>query len=76
MLLIESASIKWQEWAETSSQLEAISSLAAHVHITTSELLTRAYGELARHLVSPRLFTRCLTVAQTIASGIKQKEIV
>lgn len=71
-----SSAIKWQDWAETSSQLEAISSLAAHIHITTLELLLQSYGELARHLVSPQLFTQCLTVTQNIATRLKQEQMV
>ena len=73
---LASSAVKWQDWAETSSQLEAISSLAAHVHITTSELLTRTYGELARHLVTPRLFTQCLAATQSIALKLRQDEMV
>ncbi len=73
---VDSAAIKWQEWTDTSSQLEAISSLAAHIHIVTTELLTQAYGELSRHLVTPRLFLDCLSMTQRIAIKIKQKENV
>ena len=31
----------WQGWVETSSQLEAVGNLAAHVHLTTEEMLGR-----------------------------------
>lgn len=72
----ESSAVKWEDWADTSSQLEAISSLAAHVHMTTSDLLIRKYGELGRHLVSPKIFTECLVMTQNVAIKIKQKEMV
>ena len=69
-------SIEWENWADTSSQLEAISSLAAHAHITTIELMKPIYGELARHLVSPKVFMECLMMTQKIAIQIKQREMV
>lgn len=72
----ECVPVRWQEWAETSTQLEAVGSLAAHIHITTCQLLIGTYGELARHLVSPKLFTRCLTATQDIAIRLKEKEMV
>ena len=74
--ITDSSAIKWQEWTETSSQLEAVSSLAAHIHIVTSSLLTSTYGELGRHLVTPKLFLDCLTMTQSIALKIKEKEVV
>ena len=76
LVLAESSAVKWQEWTETSSQLETISSLAAHIHIVTSEVLIQAYGELGRHLVTPKLFIECLNMTQNIAIKIKQKEKV
>ena len=73
---VGSSEVKWQDWADTSSQLEAIGSLAAHIHITTAELLSREYGELASHLVSPKVFMECLAMTEKIATKIKQKEVV
>ena len=72
----DSSAIKWQDWTETSSQLESVSSLAAHIHIVTAELLTQVYGELGKHLVTPKLFLDCLTMTQSIAVKIKEKERV
>ena len=76
LFIVESSPLSWQEWADTSSQLEAVASLAAHIHITTCELLTRTYGEAGRHLASPKLFIECLTITQKLAVQIKQKELV
>lgn len=72
----ESSTVNWQDWADTSSQLEAISSLAAHVHLTTTDLMVRTYGELALHLVSPQVFMECLAMTQQLAIKIKLKEVV
>ena len=74
--IVESSAIPWQEWADTSSQLEAIASLAAHIHITTTEVLIRTYGEAGRHLVSPKLFIECLAITQKVAVQIRKKELV
>ena len=73
---VDSSAIKWQDWTETSSQLEAISSLAAHIHIVTLEALVKTYGELGRHMVTPKLFLDCLTMTQDIAKSIKENEMV
>ncbi len=68
--------MNWQDWAVSSSQLEALGGLAAHIHITSLELLTREYGSYSRRLVSPRLFVECLTLTQHMAVNLSQKENV
>lgn len=72
--------MKWQDWVDTSSHLEAVGNLAAHVHITTAELLRGGYaprlpgrGDL---LVSPQTFIDCLKMTKTLAMEIKKKEQV
>ena len=68
--------MKWQDWVDTSSQLEAVGNLAAHVHITTIELLNRShYGNIC-DLVSPKTFIECLMMTQKLAIAMKQKEKV
>ena len=56
--------------------MEAVGCLAAHAHITTADLLSRMYGESARHLISPKVFIDCLTMAQNMAVKIKQEVVV
>ena len=68
--------MKWQDWVDTSSQLEAVGHLAAHVHITTVELLKRCHGGNVGNLVSPRTFIECLKMTQFLAVSMKQKEKV
>ena len=71
-----SSAVRWQDWADSSSQLEAIGGLAAHIHITTSDKLSQVYGSYSRMMVSPRILMECLTLAQHIAVNIKAKERV
>ena len=70
---VAGSSVKWQEWVDTSSQLEAVGHLAAHVHITTIELLNRCHGGNVGNLVSPRTFIECLKMTKCLAVTIKQK---
>lgn len=69
-------SVKWQDWIDTSSQLEAVGMLATHVHLTTTEVLSREYGFHASKLVSPKVFIECLRMAQELAVKLKTKEMV
>ena len=75
--------MKWQDWVDTSSHLEAVGNLAAHVHITTTELLRGSYGpgllgssSSVGDLVSPQTFIDCLKMTKTLAMEIKKKEQV
>ena len=68
--------MKWQDWVDSSSQLEAVGHLAAHVHITTVELLKRCHRGNVCDLISPRTFIECLKMTQRLAVTMKQKEKV
>ena len=74
--------MKWQDWVDTSSHLEAVGNLAAHVHITTTELLRASYaptlllGGSISELISPQTFIDCLKMTKTLAMEIKKKEQV
>ena len=80
--------MKWQEWVDTSSHLEAVGNLAAHVHLTTAELLRRGSGYVTAtapprltgrgvsDLISPQTFIDCLKMTMTLAMEIKKKEQV
>ena len=73
----EGSSVKWYDWVDTSSHLEAVGNLAAHVHITTVELLKRSHcGSVISDLVSPKTFIECLKMTQRIATEMKLKEKV
>ena len=63
----------WEEWIESSSQLEAVSSLAVHMHTTTSKL---AGPVLSAAVLSPRTFIECLSISKSIALHIRKKEKV
>ena len=76
--------VKWHDWVDTSSHLEAVGNLAAHVHITTAELLRKGSystapgltGNSISELVSPQTFIDCLKMTKTLAMEIKKKEQV
>ena len=73
--------MKWQDWVDTSSHLEAVGNLAAHVHLTTAELLRRGSpprltGRGVSDLISPQTFIDCLKMTMTLAMEIKKKEQV
>ncbi len=76
--------MNWQDWVDTSSHLEAVGNLAAHVHITTVELLRggcapprlSGRGRGTSELVSPQTFIDCLKMTNTLAMEIKKKEQV
>ena len=71
--------MKWQDWIDTSSHLEAVGNLAAHVHITTAELLRGDHAPRLPgrgELVSPQTFIDCLKMTKTLAVDIKKKEQV
>ena len=76
--------VKWLDWVDTSSHLEAVGNLAAHVHITTAELLRKGSysmspgltGNSISDLVSPQTFMDCLKMTKTLAMEIKKKEQV
>lgn len=71
--------MRWQDWVNTSSHLEAVGNLAAHVHITTSELLRGSYAPgrgIISDLVSPQTFIDCLRMTKRLAMEIKRKEQV
>ncbi len=59
--------VRSQDWIDTSSQLEAVGMLATHIHLTTSELLTRIYGPRSSTLLSPKVFIESLRIAQELA---------
>ena len=75
--------MKWQDWVDTSSHLEAVGNLAAHVHITTTELLRGSYApglllgsSSIGELISPQTFIDCLKMTKILAMEIKKKEQV
>ncbi len=68
--------MRWQDWADTSTQLEAVATLATHIHLTTSELLIRIYGTRASTLISLKLFIEALRIAQELAVQFKAQEKV
>ena len=74
--IIGNRNIKWQDWVDTSSQLEAVGNLAAHVHLTTTELLSRIFGGHSCDLVSPKTFIECLRMTESIATKLKREEKV
>ena len=63
----ESTCPRWEEWSSSPSELEAVSLLAAHVHITTLECLHGSVPSLAPDLISPRTFLECLTMTKRLA---------
>lgn len=63
----------WDEWIESSSQLEAIGSLAVHMHLTSTRL---AGGSLSAAVLAPTTFIECLSMSKTIALHIRKKEKV
>lgn len=63
----------WEEWIESSSQLEAVSSLAVHMHMTSNKL---AGPMLSATVFSPTTFIECLSISKTIALYIRKKEKV
>ncbi len=70
------AGVRWQDWADTSTQLEAVATLATHIHLTSSEILTRIYGTQASTLISLKLFIETLRIAQDLAMQFKAREKV
>ena len=81
VILLGVDGVKWEDWVDSSSQLEAVGNLAAHVHITSTELLLRgkSYGYDARrvgHLISPQTFVECLKMTTNLAVQMKREEQV
>lgn len=68
--------MKWEDWIGSSSQLEAVGTLATHIHLTTSELLARIYGPQSSILLSPKVFIEALRIAQELAIKFKAEEEV
>lgn len=64
----------WEEWIESNSQLEAISSLAVHMHLTSNKLVGPVLS--ATSVLSPRKFIECLSMSKTIALHIRKEEKV
>lgn len=60
----------------TGSQLEAVSTLAAHIRLTSVEVLHRSVPHMATELVSPKTFMECLKMTQSVAIGMKEEEKV
>lgn len=71
--LKDQSSPGWEEWIESSSQLEAVSSLAVHMHLTSSKL---AGPVLSATILSPRTFIECLSISKAIALYIRKEEKV
>ena len=63
----------WEEWIESDSQLEAVGSLAVHMHLTTNK---QAGPVLSATLLSPATFIECLSISKTIALHIRKEEKV
>lgn len=63
----------WDEWIESSSQLEAVGSLAVHMHLTSNKLAGPA---LSAAILSPTTFIECLSIAKTIALHMRKEEKV
>lgn len=63
----------WEEWIESSSQLEAVSSLAVHMHLTTYK---QAGPVLSAAVLSPTTFIECLSISKSIALHIRKQEKV
>ena len=74
--LLGASAVKWQDWIDTSSQLEAVGMLATHIHLTTMELLARIYGNDCSSLLSPKVFIKCLCITQELAMKFKAEEKV
>ena len=71
--LKDQLSPSWEEWIESSSHLEAIGSLAVHMHLTSTKL---AGVSLSAAVWSPTTFIECLSMSKTIALHIRKKEKV
>jgi len=63
----------WTKWIDSSGQVEAVGSLAVHIHLTSSKM---AGQELAASAISPRTFIECLSMSRSIAFHIRDKERV
>ena len=77
----EVAFIYWQqhkdevELSQSYSQLEALSMLAAHVHLTTAETITNNHHHNLE-LVSPRSFLYCLRMTLAMVQYLTKKKTV
>ena len=58
---------RWDEWTSSPSQLEALSLLAAHMHLTTMECLYCSVSSRASELISPGTFLECLNMTKKLA---------
>lgn len=58
---------RWEEWTSSPSQLEALSLLAAHVHITSMECLYCSASSRPSDLISPGTFIECLNMTKKLA---------
>jgi len=63
----------WTEWIDCASQLEAVGSLAVHVHLTSSKV---AGPSISASVISPRTFLECLSMSRSIALHVRDKERV
>jgi len=65
----------WEEWIESNSQLEAVSSLTVHMHLTSNKLVGSVLSA-ATSVLSPKTFIECLSMSKTIALHIRKEEKV
>ena len=63
------------ELSQTYSQLEALSMLAAHAHLTTAETITSNHHHHL-DLVSPKSLAYCLRMTLAMAQYLTKKETV
>jgi len=61
----------WTKWIDSSSQVEAVGSLAVHIHLTSCKVAGQS-----TIAISPRTFLECLTMSRSIALHIRDKERV